>query len=56
MDQHTPRQVQRLLYGRNRTSDLRSSHCTPWHAVAVACARNHTAAIIEAAIPRSELD
>lgn len=56
MDQHDPKQIQRLLYGRNRYSDLRQSlGSRPWRALMVSCARNHTAAVIEADIPDSEL-
>lgn len=56
MDQHDPKQIQRLIYGRNKFSDLRQSvGFRPWRALAVSCARNHTAAIIEAEIPESEL-
>lgn len=56
-DVYEPKQVQRLLFGRNRFRDLRSSvGGKPWHCVAVAAARNHTAAVIEADIPPSELE
>lgn len=49
MDQHEPKQVQRLLYGRGRYRDLRMSvGDSAWHALAVSCGRNHTAAIVEA--------
>ncbi|KAF8058855.1 Herc6 [Scenedesmus sp. PABB004] len=55
MDGYDPRQVQRLLTGRGRARDLRASAGGGWHAVAVACARNHSAAVVEADIPASEL-
>lgn len=48
MDEHTPKQVQRLLLGpRGGFRDLRSSASEPWFAAQVACARNHTVAVVE---------
>ncbi|WIA39600.1 hypothetical protein OEZ86_005684 [Tetradesmus obliquus] len=55
-DQYDPKQVQRLQISRVRYRDLRQSvGGAPWHALQVACARNHTAAVIEADISPAEL-
>jgi hypothetical protein len=49
-------QVQRLQISKARYRDLRQSvGAAPWHAVQVACARNHTAAVIEADVAPGEL-
>jgi hypothetical protein len=49
-------QVQRLQVSRVRYRDLRQSvGGGAWYAMQVACARNHTAAVIEADISPAEL-
>jgi hypothetical protein len=58
MDQHDPKQVQRLLLPRGKFRDLRQNIPgidSSWQAVQVSCARNHTAAIVEVNVSAADL-
>ena len=54
-----PQQVMRLLHGRSRYLDLRQSTgpgARGWRALQASAGRNHSAAVVEAALSEHELD